>query len=161
MTSRRISFSIEGVQPCGQPRPFPFIDPRSGKMVQRHKMSKGAKLWKQAVKDIAGAYSPATPIDSPIEAELIFYLKATKTREKQIRKEIAKQTGAKALDIQLVDRKCGIKPDGDNLEKLVFDAMTELKTWWVDDSRIWKVNREKWLTFDGKCGLWITLWWEE
>ena len=83
-----------------------------------------AKDWKKTVQ---GAFllHRKPVILNPCTVEIIFYLRMPKARQSE------------ALYLPHT-----AKPDGDNLEKAVWDALTEIGVW-KDDSLIWKHSSEK------------------
>lgn len=73
-----------------------------------------------------GKYAPPTPLDGPIVLRVKYFYPWPKGTPK------CKQVVAPMLQ----------RPDVDNVQKLVQDAMTECG-FWHDDSQIWKLELEK------------------
>lgn len=72
--------------------------------------------WENWIKFVAYKHKPKILLDCPLEIDTIFYLPKPKSRKKH-----------KYPDV---------KPDGDNLEKSIFDAMESIM--YTNDSRIVK-----------------------
>lgn len=94
--------------------------------------------WEETVRYHALKMRPENPIDKALRIDLIFMLPMTEAAKKKKRKHPS------------------IKPDLDNLEKAVLDALNGLM--YVDDSRICeKVGRKVYTEDPGKYGVCITI----
>ena len=87
-----------------------------------------AEFWKSQVIATAAKHRPLIPIAAPVEVELDFFLPRSKkyNRQKDPEGPIPHTT----------------RPDGENLEKAVIDALMH-DGWFADDSVVWKVVRRK------------------
>lgn len=80
-----------------------------------------AAAWKEAIVLQGRRYRPSSPIKEPLEVCLDFFLPRPKALERA--KDPAGPIWAP------------VKPDRDNLEKAVLDALTA-DQWWIDDSQV-------------------------
>ena len=116
----RINFWVAG-EPKGQPRPKAFA--RAG--IASVYDPGTAEGWKAIVRIEAEKNKPAVVLTGPLRLCLHFFIKRPKSHYNS--KGILKPGAAY--------RHIG-KPDADNLAKAVMDAITNLGTWWKDDSQI-------------------------
>lgn len=84
------------------------------------------RLWEATFGAIASAYAPATPLDEPLELEVL----AVVARPQRLMRlndppGLVPATG---------------RPDLDNYVKSIMDA---LKAWWVDDARVVSIRARK------------------
>lgn len=119
-----MSFFVEGV-PKAQARPRAFS--RGGKAAVYNPAT--AEHWKQAVFLAArGATNfPPTPIATAVQLEIEFALQRPKSHFKK--SGALKDSAPARENIQ--------KPDKDNFEKAVMDALTTARLW-VDDCVVWR-----------------------
>lgn len=116
-----ISFAVAG-EPVGQPRINGFAQERHGrKPICRIYTPDTADDWKRSVHVVALSRRPRAPIDGPIRVDLTFYF----PRPQRLLKKSSPQ-GAILHDV---------KPDRDNLDKVVLDALTKAK-FWNDDCQV-------------------------
>ena len=83
--------------------------------------SKPVGTWRQMVQCYAAGRGPREPLDCAIKVDIAFFMPRTKALLKN----------SSPLD----PIPHTVKPDKDNLEKLILDELTKLG-WWVDDSRV-------------------------
>lgn len=119
-----VRFFVHG-DPKGQPRPRGFKN-KSGQV--RVYDPGTAEGWKSAIAAAATSVLPAEPLTCPIRLELIFYLK----RPARLCKKSINPTPTWATS----------KPDIDNLEKAVLDALTTIRMW-SDDAQVVDVSMLK------------------
>jgi Holliday junction resolvase RusA-like endonuclease len=122
MTS--ISFFVAGI-PKAQPRPRAFARMLpGGKAIARVYEAGTAEGWKSAIAIAAKPFIPATPLEGPIQVNISFYFprpKAHFRKNGELKPESpAWHTG---------------RPDRDNLDKAVLDALTTLGIW-KDDGQV-------------------------
>ena len=138
---KTISFFVSGV-PKGQPRPRAFA--RNGKV--RVYDPGTAEGWKSAIAIAAEPHRPAQPIEGPIICSIDFAL----PRPKRLMRKCdpdgpLPHTG---------------KPDRDNLDKAVLDALTTLG-FWRDDAQVYIGTIIKQIASKtGRPGAFITIDWE-
>lgn len=134
----QISIMVKG-NPVAQPRPRATI--RGGKIRVYNKST--SNEWKGSVMAAFKDYINLN-IDAPVNIEIMYYMKRPKSmlRKKDI------------FDIIPHIK----KPDLDNLNKAVLDALTSARVW-VDDSRVFNISASKFYTHkDNECiGASITL----
>lgn len=116
MAQRVIQFWVNGI-PKGQPRPRAFA--RNGKARVHDPCT--AEGWKGLIALAARPLLPRTPLAGPIWVDRHFYF----PRPKRLQR--------KRDPIDLIPHTA--KPDIDNLDKALFDALTTLGVW-RDDSLI-------------------------
>ena len=131
-----ISFYVHGI-PKGQPRPKAFS--RGGRAGVYDPAT--AEGWKAQVAMAAKDHRPEAPITGPLGLELHFSFPRPKGHYRSGKKAHELKPNAPWLHIS--------KPDFDNLEKAVADAMTQLG-FWMDDSQICQSLTTKTYTVSGK-----------
>lgn len=143
MTLREITFFAEGA-PKGQPRPRAFAI--NGKV--RMYDPSTAEGWKNC---IAGAFlhlypSRIEPFEGPLKVTLDFRMPRPRAhfrgKSNELRGDAPQWHGS--------------KPDVDNLEKAVLDALTALRIW-NDDSQVTSLSTTKRYTFNCPPGCSITI----
>jgi len=102
---------------------------------KRMKLANDVKAWKASVALQANHYMPREPIDAPVVSVLTFHLPMPPA-----------WSGAKKE--RMDHRWCAVKPDCDDLEKPVIDAL-KAAGWFVDDSRIVVSTTKKLYVRDG------------
>lgn len=110
---------VPGV-PVPQPRPKAA---RRGNFIQIYTPDPKGRLkdWKHAIACASVGIEPAAPFDCPIRMDLTLYCERPQSL---MRKRDA--------DGPVVNT---TRPDRDNYEKAVMDAMTDCG-WWIDDARV-------------------------
>ena len=122
-----ISFHVSG-DPRGQPRPRAFARRMGNKFVARVFESGTAEGWKSLVAFAARSHAPVEPFAGPVSVKLAFSFKRPASHFRSGRFANELKSG--------VPRFHTGKPDADNLEKAVFDALTQLGVFWHDDAQI-------------------------
>lgn len=118
-----IAFFVNGT-PKGQPRPKAFARKMAnGKFMARVYDPGTAEGWKSEVAIAARPHIPAQPISGPLRLELTFYF----PRPKAHFLKSGLRENAPTFHTS--------KPDRDNCEKAVLDAMTCLG-FWKDDAQV-------------------------
>jgi Holliday junction resolvase RusA-like endonuclease len=118
----KVSFFVAGV-PVAQPRA------RSGTHGRFYTPDNGVKVWKTAVRTAARKALGKKKLQGGILCELQFLM----PRPKRL---IWKNKPMQTLP-------CCVKPDIDNLQKAVFDALNGVA--WKDDAAIWCVHADKYI----------------
>lgn len=114
-------FRVRGV-PVPQPRGRATIRKRkNGKQHASIYDNGKADPWKRLISIFAGQYRPPTPITHPVKVEAVFVFPRTQ--------ELLKPK----VPIYRLDH--GVKPDRDNLEKALLDALTDLG-FWKNDAQV-------------------------
>lgn len=122
-----IQFTAFG-EPKGQPRPRAFARKMGNKYVARVFESGTAEGWKSCVAVAAMPHRPPAPILGPVRLDLTFYMPRPRSHYR---------TGSRATELRPDAPRHHIgKPDRDNLEKAVMDAITQLGGFWRDDSQV-------------------------
>lgn len=109
---KTITFTIYG-KSVGKQAAKAFYNPKAKKML--HFSPKNTKDWEQLIRSAAQEYVPDKLLDGPLSVEATFYLLKPKSKPK----------------------KClypATKPDHDNLEKALYDALEGII--YTNDSRI-------------------------
>jgi Holliday junction resolvase RusA-like endonuclease len=122
-----ISFDVYGI-PKAQPRPRAFARKMGNKYVARVFEAGTAEEWKSLIAAAAKPHTPPTPILGPVCVDLTFFFPRPKSHFRT-----GKNAGALRDDAPLWHTG---KPDRDNLEKAVLDALTQLGGFWRDDSQV-------------------------
>ena len=121
--NRTISFFVRG-EPKAQPRPKAFARKFGSKWSARVYDPGTAENWKSQIAMAAKELFPATPTEDPICLELDFKLPRPKSHHN------SKGHLKESAPVYHTN-----KPDADNLEKAVMDALTQLGAW-RDDSQV-------------------------
>lgn len=119
--------------PKGQPRPRAFARNFGGKWQARIFEAGTAEAWKSQVTIAAQAHIPAEPIEGPIRVDLTFVFERPKNHFGSGKNSTRLKEGAPKYHTS--------KPDRDNLDKAVLDALTTLG-FWRDDAQV--VGGELW-----------------
>ncbi len=130
-----ISFRVRGT-PKGQPRPRAFARKVGDKFTARVYDAGTAEGWKSEIAITARKHLPDKPWDAPIMLTISYYLARPKSH--------FNKAGIKP---SAPVRPTG-KPDLDNLDKAVMDAMTTLG-FWRDDSLVVHKASSKHYEHDG------------
>ena len=118
-----ITIRVFGI-PKGQPRPRAFSFRRGDKTLTRVYDPATAEGWKSAIAEAARTLVPTTPIEGPISMEVTFIFPRPKAH---LRKDGSTKFGSPTWHTH--------KPDRDNCEKAVLDALTILG-FWHDDAQV-------------------------
>lgn len=118
-----IKFKVFGT-PKAQPRVKAM---RAGAFVRMYTPG-SANDWKQAIAAAALLHRPETPITGPVSVNSTFYF----TRPKRLMRKIDPDGEIPHTT----------KPDRDNLDKAVLDALTGLG-FWRDDCQVWDGSPRK------------------
>ena len=139
----RFFFFVEG-SPRPQPRPrATSFRARDGQHRARVYNAPSADEWKARVIAQARPYRPARPIRGPLTVHLTFCMPRPGRLQRR-----------KDPDGPIPH---AVKPDKDNLEKAIFDCLTD-DGWWEDDAQIYAGQTEKWYAAKGeKPGVWIEI----
>lgn len=129
-----IAFFASG-DPKGQPRPRAFARKMGAKFVARVFDSGTAEGWKSQIATAALAHRPAAPLQGPVKLTLTFSFPRPK-------KHYRSNNPAKGLREDAPHFHTG-KPDNDNLQKAVMDAITQLGGFWIDDAQVAQVLSRK------------------
>lgn len=111
---------VRGI-PKAQPRPRAWARKMGDKVVARMYDAGTAEAWKADVIHAASEHRPASPIDEPVGVDIDFFL----PRPKRLLRKKDPDGPIWAT----------CKPDRDNLEKAVLDAMTT-DGWFRDDALV-------------------------
>ena len=137
-------FRVDG-SPKAQPRPRAFARKLgNGQTVVRAYEAGTAENWKSRIADGSRPFLPVSPLEGPIRVDLDLLLPRPKRlfRKKDPAGELPHDK----------------KPDRDNCEKAVLDAMTELG-WWRDDAQVCAGEvRKLYHAKDGRPGARIRVW---
>lgn len=123
-----ITFFVPG-EPKGQPRPraFAFTPKGGGKPTARMFTPDNAKDFKGRIYVFAGQHRPQAPMLAAVSVEIIAIFPRPKCHYGTGR-------NAATLKADAPRHHCG-KPDRDNVEKAVLDALTQLG-FWRDDGQV-------------------------
>lgn len=131
-----ISFFVEG-DPQGQPRHRSSII-RTKAAPKIHTYSTTTKFFMRVVRE-ARHHAPATPLTGPLHVDLVFKF-------------------ARPASVPETRVWCDRKPDRDNLDKAVLDALTR-KKFWQDDCQVCSGGIKKQYALPGeRVGVYITIW---
>lgn len=125
-----IAFRVDGI-PKGLPRGRATIRGRHAGIYDPGT----ADGWKHAVALGALPYRPNSPIEGPISVSIEFIMPRPKSKMRK------KDPDGKVW--------CASKPDVDNLEKAVLDALTNAG-WWHDDAQVVRLDSVK--VYHSKAG---------
>lgn len=139
-----IAFYVRG-EPKGQPRPRAFARKMGGKFVARVFESGTAEGWKSCIAQAATPVRPAAPLTGPVMLKLHFHMPRP-------RGHYVASNPVKGLKGSAPIWHIG-KPDNDNLQKAVMDAITQLGGFWVDDSQVALVRSGKIYSTSPGCGV--------
>lgn len=114
-------FTVVGT-PKAQPRPRAFArKDKAGDTIVRMYEAGTAESWKGGIAVSSAPHLPKDPLDGPLKVEIDFFL----PRPKRLMRK-------KDPEGEVLAPK---KPDRDNLEKAVLDAMSNIG-WWHDDAQV-------------------------
>ena len=113
----------------GQPRPRAFARRMGdGKFVARVFESGTAEGWKSLIAAEAAKHRPAEPISGPVFVNAYFIFPRPKSHYR---------TGKRANELRADAPEWHTsKPDRDNLDKALLDALTQLGGFWRDDCQV-------------------------
>lgn len=129
-----ITFTVIG-EPKGQPRPRAFARRMGNKFVARVYDAGTAEGWKSLIAVSATPHRPAAPIPGPVRLGLHFVFSRPKKHYKSNKPEKGLRSDAPLFHTA--------KPDNDNLQKAVMDAITQLGGFWGDDAQVAYVAAKK------------------
>lgn len=133
-------FRVDG-KPKGQPRGRATIRGRHAGIYDPGT----ADGWKSLIALHSKPYRPRYPITGPVEVDLVFLMPRPKSRMRKSDPEGRLW--------------CTAKPDADNLEKALLDAMTNAG-WWRDDAQVVRLNTSKvYHAKDEIPGAYVTVTW--
>ena len=132
-----IHFTVEGA-PKAKARHRSYIN--DGRINTYTPMTTSA--WEQYIKLVAGPHAPRNLFEGPISLQCIFYMPIPKSWSKK------KQHQASIHSIQPT-----VKPDVDNMLKLVKDALNGVI--WKDDKQVVHVNARKLYSQDPRTEIFI------
>jgi Holliday junction resolvase RusA-like endonuclease len=133
-----------GGDPKAQPRPRAFARQFGSKWQARVYEAGTAEGWKSSIAQSAKVHCPEKPLTGPIHVDLIFFFRRPKNhfRSGKHSDELRKDA----------PRWHSSKPDRDNLDKAVLDALTQLG-FFEDDSQVCSGTVEKrWVNKLGLAG---------
>lgn len=142
-TTKAIAFWVSGM-PKGQPRPRAFARALPGGRVMARMYEAGtAEAWKADVVRAAEPHRPAQPLDGPVEVSIEFHL----ARPKRLYRKCDRDGPVW----------CDSKPDRDNADKAVLDAL-KVMGWFRDDAQVCAgVLRKVYHAKNGVPGAWIEI----
>lgn len=111
-----MAFTVQGV-PAAQPRPRAAVVAGKARVYN----PETAKAWKRQVAAAGEHCRPVPMLEGPLYVSIIFLMPRPKRLMR--RKDPAGEIW------------CPVKPDRDNLEKAVLDALTDAG-WWRDDAQV-------------------------
>jgi Holliday junction resolvase RusA-like endonuclease len=118
-----ITFLVTG-EPKAQPRPKAFARKFGAKWQARVYDPGTAEGWKSLIAEAVKPHLPAVPLDGPLKVTAIFLLPRPKAH---YRSNGELKPNAPEWQVS--------KPDKDNLEKALYDALTQCGLW-RDDSQV-------------------------
>jgi len=122
-----ITFRVSG-DPKGQPRPRAFARKMGNKFVARVFDAGTAEEWKGLIAVAARPHTPATPFLGPVSVCSTFIFARPN-------KHFVANNPARPLRADAPAWHTN-KPDRDNLEKALLDALTQLGGFWRDDAQV-------------------------
>lgn len=139
--SSTIQFTVPG-EPQGMARPRFTVRRGRGKIFAQAYTPQKSQAYKQQVELFARAWMPAVPWDGPVRLDIDAYLE----RPQRLLKK-----SSPAGPVW-----CTTKPDRDNIEKAVLDALTNAGLWNDDKQVCCGEVRKFFVAIDSKPGLVIT-----
>ena len=128
-------FTVSGI-PKAQPRPRAFARKMgNGKYAARIYDAGTAEAWKGSIAAVASQHKPPALLAGPIKVELQFRMPRPKSHH------ISSQWD-RPLKLKAPDKPTG-KPDCDNLAKAVLDCLTQIGSFWHDDSQVCDLRIQK------------------
>lgn len=125
--SATITFHIHG-HPKAQPRPRAFARKMGDKYVARVFDAGTAEEWKGLIAAAARPHTPPTPLLGPVYVRTLFIFPRPNSH-------YVANNPARPLRADAPSWHTG-KPDRDNLEKAMLDALTQLGGFWRDDAQV-------------------------
>jgi Holliday junction resolvase RusA-like endonuclease len=122
-----ITFRVYG-EPKGQPRPRAFARKMGDKFVARVFESGTAEGWKSLIASEAAAHVPDAPILGPVRVDAFFMFPRPRAHFRTGKHADQLRPDAPTWHIG--------KPDRDNLDKALLDALTQLGGFWRDDCQV-------------------------
>lgn len=124
-----ISFKVNG-DPVGQPRARgrAFTPRGGGKPRAMMYNPETAKGWKTLITCVAKAHRPDAPFTSPVSVNATFYFSRPKSHYRTGRYAHELRSDAPMWHF--------VKPDRDNLDKALLDALTQVGGFWEDDCQV-------------------------
>lgn len=122
-----ITFRVHG-EPKGQPRPRAFARKMGDRFVARVFDSGTAEQWKSLIAAEAKAHIPAMPLVGPVAVDASFIF--SRPNKHFVANNPSRPLRADAPEWHTT------KPDRDNLEKALLDALTQLGGFWHDDCQV-------------------------
>lgn len=120
--------------PKAQPRARAFARNVGGRIITRMYDPASAEGWKGEIAIAARVHAPPAPLEGPIRLDVTLYFK----RPKRLTTKRFPRTPMRH----------DVKPDRDNCDKAVMDALTALG-FWRDDCQVCAGSVEKWWEGDG------------
>lgn len=114
--------------PKPQPRPRAFARKMGDKFVARVFEAGTAEGWKGAIALAAKPHAPSAPILGPVMLNVTFFFKRPNAH-------FVANNPARELRDDAPTWHTN-KPDRDNLEKALLDALTQLGSFWHDDTQV-------------------------
>lgn len=122
-----ITFTAYG-EPKAQPRPRAFARKMGDKFVARVFDAGTAEGWKSQIALAAKPNRPPSPLSGPVRLSATFVFPRPKAHFIANRPERGIRDNAPIWHTK--------KPDRDNLEKALLDALTQLGCFWHDDAQV-------------------------
>lgn len=122
-----ISFTVRG-EPKAQPRPRAFARKMGDKFVARVFESGTAEEWKSLVAYEARQCAPSTPLSGPVRVDITFVFSRPRHHYIANKPERGLRHNAPYWHTK--------RPDRDNLDKAILDALTQLGLYWRDDDQV-------------------------
>jgi Holliday junction resolvase RusA-like endonuclease len=144
---KAIEFFVLG-EPKGQPRPKAFAR-RFGDKWQARVYNPGtAENWKSLIAAAAKPFLPSSPLLGPIRVDETFYFPRPRSHYRT-----GKHSGMLRPDAPAW---CVVKPDRDNGDKAVLDALTQLG-FFADDCQVCAGEIQKRYSYHGLVGCQIVI----
>lgn len=139
-----IHFTVSGI-PKAQPRPRAFARKMGDKFVARVFDDGTAEAWKSCIALAAKPHRPESPHLGPVRVEIEYWIPRLKSHFNS-KGEIKASAPLHHIS----------KPDKDNLDKAVFDALTQVGGFWRDDSQVAESWSRKVYNLAPGCSIKIT-----
>ncbi len=127
MTAHSIVFMVAG-EPRPQPRPRAFARKMGDKFVARVFESGTSEGWKSLIASAARPVTPPEPITGPVLVNATFFYLRPKSHFRAGNPLKGLRADAPVWHIG--------RPDRDNLDKALLDALTQLGGFWRDDCQV-------------------------
>lgn len=122
-----ITFRVHGL-PKGQPRPRAFARKMGDKYVARVFDAGTAEEWKGLIATAAKPVTPAAPLVGPVFVRTLYIFPRPNSH-------YVASNSCRPLRADAPSWHTG-KPDRDNLDKALLDALTQLGGFWRDDAQV-------------------------